>query len=338
MNIVIDGMGGDNAPSAIVEGCIDAVREYGVNIILVGDKSAIENELSKYEYDISKIQIVHTTEVITNDEDPAMAPRRKKDSSLSVGMKLVKEGKGDAFISAGSTGAILSGAIMYIKRIKGVKRPALAPIFPGKNGSYMILDIGANVDCKPEYLMQFAIMGAIYFEKVLKFKNPKVGLINNGVEEEKGNELTKAVYQLLKKSDLNFIGNVEPRDIPNGDVQVLVCDGFVGNAILKFFEGTAFFIFDSLKTELMSNTVSKFAALLLKPSFKRLKKRFDFTERGGAAFLGVDGAVIKAHGSSNAKAIKNAIGQAKLFVENDVTAQIKASIKTDDDTGLDTQI
>jgi glycerol-3-phosphate acyltransferase PlsX len=330
VKIVVDAMGGDNAPGAIVEGCVDAVCELGINIVLVGDEPKIEKELSKYKYDESKISIVHTTEVITNNEHPAMAIRRKKDSSMVVGLNLIKDGKGDALISAGSTGALLTGATLITKRIKGVNRPAIAPVMPGKNGAFMVIDAGANVDVKPNNLLQFAIMGSAYFKGVFNIENPKVGLINNGAEAEKGNELTKAAHGILKDADINFIGNVEPREVPEGDVEVLVCDGFVGNTILKTYEGVAKVIFDLLKQEIMSTTRSKFAALLLKPVFRNLKKRFDYTEYGGAAFLGVDGVVIKAHGSSNAKAIKNAIKQAKTFAENNVINIIKENINEEE--------
>ena len=249
---------------------------------------------------------------------------------MVVGMKLVKEGNGQAFISAGSTGAILAGSLFIIGRLKGIDRPAIAPILPGKNGAFMVIDVGANVDCKPKNLVQFAIMGSIYFKKVLKVEHPKVGLINIGTEEEKGNELTKAAFKLLKEANINFIGNVEPRDIPLGDVEVLVCDGFVGNTVLKLFEGSCAVLFDSLREELVRTNISKFTALLLRPIFRRFKKRFDYDEYGGAAFLGVNGAVIKAHGSSNAKAIKNAIRQAVIFTENDVISQINENIIYDE--------
>lgn len=326
MKIVIDAMGGDRAPQAIVEGSVDAVKELGVNLILVGDSSAISKELSKYDFDKSKIEVIHTTEVITNNEHPAMAVRRKKDSSVVVGLKLVKEGKADAFISAGSTGAVLTGAVLIVGRIKGIDRPAIAPVAPGKNGAFMIIDVGANADAKPKNLVQFAIMGSVYFEQVLKKKNPKVGLVNIGAEEAKGNELTKAAYQELKKTNINFIGNIEPRDIPLGNVDIVVCDGFVGNTVLKMFEGSAAMIFGSLKEEIMKSTFSKLGAITLKPAFSRLKKKFDYTEYGGAAFLGVNGCVVKAHGSSNAKAIKNAINQAYMFVQNGVLSKIKDKI------------
>jgi fatty acid/phospholipid synthesis protein PlsX len=326
MKIVIDAMGGDNAPKAVVEGSVAAVNEYGVNLILVGDNEAISNELSKYSYDKSKIEIIHTTEVISNNEHPAMAIRKKKDSSMVVGLRLVKEGKGHAFISAGSTGALLTGATLIIGRIKGIDRPAIAPVMPGKNGAFMVIDAGANVDTKPKNLVQFGIMGTVYFRQVIKKDNPSVGLVNIGTEEAKGNELTKAAYQELKSARINFAGNIEPRDIPEGNVDIVVCDGFVGNTILKMYEGASSMVMGSLKEELMSGIVSKIGALILKPSFKRLKKKFDYTEYGGAAFLGVNGGVVKAHGSSNAKAIKNAIRQAVAFVENNVLEQIKDNI------------
>lgn len=326
MKIVIDAMGGDRAPQAIIEGSVAAIKEYGADIILVGNSNIISKELSKYEFDKSKLEVIHTTEVITNNEHPAMAVRRKKDSSVVVGLKLVKEGKADAFISAGSTGAVLTGATLIVGRIRGIDRPAIAPILPGKNGAFMIIDVGANADAKPKNLVQFAIMGSVYFEQVLKKPNPKVGLVNIGAEEAKGNELTKAAYQELKKANINFTGNIEPRDIPQGNVDIVVCDGFVGNTVLKMYEGSAAMIFGSLKEELMRGTASKLAALAMKPAFGRLKKKFDYTEYGGAAFLGVNGCVVKAHGSSNGKAIKNAVNQAIRFVQNGVLPQINDKI------------
>ncbi len=333
MKIIVDAMGGDNAPYAIVKGCVDAVNQYGLDVLLTGDYDAVKEELGKYTYPKDSIQIERTTEVISNNEHPVMAVRRKKDSSLVVGLKLLKEGLGDAFISAGSTGALLTGATLITGRIKGINRPALAPLLPGKNGAFMIIDVGANVDCKPINLLQFALMGSIYFKSVMNVDNPKIGLVNNGAEEEKGNELTKAAHALLKKEKgINFVGNIEPRYITEGDIQVVVCDGFVGNAMLKTFEGSASLIFGSLKEELTSSAVSKLGALILKPSFSRLKKKFDYTEYGGAPFLGVNGGVIKAHGSSNDKAIKNAVRQAKLFLENKVVEKIKDSAKSYDDT------
>lgn len=327
MIIAVDGMGGDNCPQAIVEGCVKAVCEYDVQIIITGPENIISSELSKYEYNKTKINILNANEIISPNEHSSMAIRRKKDSSLYKAIELVKEKKADAVISAGSTGAFMAGATLIIGRIKGISRPALAPVMPGKNGQFMLIDCGANAECKPEYLQQFALMGKIYSENILAVNNPTIGLINIGAEEEKGNELTKAAYQLLKASNFNFVGNVEPRDIPAGDVNVLVCDGFVGNTVLKMYEGVASNIFAILKEEIMSSLRSKIGGLLLKPVFSHFKKKFDYTEIGGAAFLGVDGICIKAHGSSDSKAIKNAVHQAMLFDKNNVLDKIKAELE-----------
>ena len=239
MIIAVDGMGGDFAPAAVVDGCVEAVKEGDVNIIITGPEDLIKKELDKYQYPKDRISILHAEEVISTNEPPVMAMRKKKNSSLVKALQFVKEGNADAIISAGSTGAFMTGATLIVGRIKGIDRVALAPIMPGKNGAFMVVDAGANVDCKPQYLIQFALMGKIYFENILKIKNPTIGLVNIGAEEEKGNELTKATYKLLKETDFNFVGNVEPRDVSNGDVNVLVCDGFVGNTILKMYEGVA---------------------------------------------------------------------------------------------------
>ncbi|MFT8314748.1 MAG: phosphate acyltransferase PlsX [Clostridium sp.] len=326
MIIAIDGMGGDNAPNAVVEACTEAVNEFGVNIIITGNEQIIKRELEKYNYDKNKIDIVNASEVITPNEHPVMAIKKKKDSSLYKALNLVKEGKAQSIISAGSTGALMAGATFIIGRIKGIDRIALAPIMPGKNSTFMVVDAGANVDCKPQYLLQFAFMGKIYFENILKVNNPSIGLINIGVEEEKGNDLTKKVYKLLKEADFNFIGNVEPRDISNGDTNILVCDGFVGNTVLKMYEGVASNIFNILKAEIMSSTRSKIGGILLKPVFKSFKKKFDYTEYGGSPFLGTKGVVIKAHGSSNVKAFKNAIKQAKICYEGEFIDKISSEL------------
>ncbi len=322
MKIAVDGMGGDNAPAAVVEASVMAVKEYDVDIIITGIEDQIKRELSKYEYDKEKIKILNASEVISPNEHAANAIRRKKDSSLYKALQLVKENEADALISAGSTGALLSGATLVIGRIKGIERPVLAPIMPGKNSSFMIADAGANVDCKPHYLLQFALMGKIYYENILKINNPTIGLINIGAEEEKGNELTKKAHQLLKSSNFNFVGNVEPRDVSNGDVNIVVCDGFVGNTVLKMYEGVASNIFSLLKKEIMSSTKAKLGGLLLKPVFNKFKKMFDYTEIGGSAFLGTKGIVIKAHGSSDSKALKNAIKQAKVCYEAGIIEKI----------------
>ena len=326
MKIAIDGMGGDNAPAAVIEGIIQALEEYkDIEMYITGPEKEINEELSKYNYEKDKINVIDATEVISTNEHPFMAVRKKKDSSLVKAMNLVKDGTCDAVISGGSTGAFLAGCTFIVGRMKGVERPALAPIMPGRNGSFMIVDVGANVDCKPSYLVQFAKMGKVYYEKVFNVKNPTVGLINIGAEEEKGNELTKSTYQLLKEhNELNFIGNVEPRDISTGDTNILVSDGFVGNTALKMYEGTASTLLKVMKDEIMkSSIISKAGVLLLKPVLKKIMKRFDYKEYGGAPFLGVDGICIKAHGSSDARAFKNAIRQTDIFYKNDVLNHMK---------------
>lgn len=329
MKIAIDGMGGDNAPKAVVEGCIKALKEFNdIEIYITGPEESIKNELSKHEYDKNRIQIINATEVITTNEHPVMALRKKKDSSIVKALNLVKNKECDAIISAGSTGAFLAGCTLIIGRIKGIERPAIGPVMPGKNGAFMIIDAGANVDCKPQYLKQFGVMGKIYFENILGQKNPTVGLVNIGEEEEKGNELTKATYELLKESDLNFVGNVEPREVPTGDVNVLVCDGFVGNTILKMYEGVAGTLLKTIKDEIMASTISKIGGLFLKPVFTSIKKKYDYKEYGGAPFLGVEGICIKAHGSSDSKAFKNAIKQTRIFYEHDIVNKIKKDINS----------
>ncbi|AJA48149.1 phosphate acyltransferase [Clostridium pasteurianum DSM 525 = ATCC 6013] len=327
MIIAVDGMGGDNAPKAVVKACTEAVNEFSVDIIITGNEKIIAEELENYNYNKNKIDILNTTEIITQNEHPVMAIRKKKDSSLYRALNLVKEGKAQAVISAGSTGALMAGATFIVGRIRGIDRIALAPIIPGKNRPFMLVDAGANVDCKPQYLLQFAFMGKVYFENILKVENPSIGLINIGLEEEKGNELTKKTYELLKKSNLNFTGNVEPRDISSGDVNILVCDGFVGNTVLKMYEGVASNIFSMLKSEIMSSMKSKIGGLLLKPVFKNFKNKFDYTEYGGSAFLGTKGIVLKAHGSSDEKAFKNAIKQAKICYEGKFIEKISGELE-----------
>ncbi|MBU3186164.1 phosphate acyltransferase PlsX [Clostridium estertheticum] len=327
MIVVVDGMGGDFCPNAVVEGCIAAIKEYNIKILITGSEELIREELKKHTYDTNKIKIINTTEVIDVSEHPVMAVKRKKDSSLVKALNLVKNGEADAIISAGSTGAFLAGCTLIVGRIKGINRPALAPVMPGKKMPFMIIDCGANAECKPNYLLQFGLMGKIYFENILKVVNPSVGLVNIGSEEEKGNELSKATFKLLKEANLNFVGNVEAREIPTGDVNVLVCDGFTGNVILKLYEGTVATIFDLLKTNIMASVRTKIGGMLLKPVFKKFKKDFDYKEYGGAAFLGVNGICIKAHGSSDAKAFKNAIKQATIFYDNNVVDKLKLEIE-----------
>ena len=330
MRIAIDGMGGDNAPQAVVNGVIQALNEFNdLEFYITGPEDIIKEQLKKENYTGDKITIIDAKEVISTNEHPVMAIRKKKDSSLCKALNLVKEKKCDAVLSAGSTGAFLAGCNFIVGRIKGVKRPALAPIMPGKKGPFMVADAGANVDCKPEYLVQFAHMAREYYKGVLNVENPNIGLVNIGVEEEKGNELTKNTYQLLKEEKgLNFVGNVEPRDVTLGDTHVLVCDGFVGNTILKMYEGTASTVLKIIKDEMLSSGITaKIGALLLKPVFNSIKKKFDYKEYGGAPFLGVDGICIKAHGSSDGKAFKNAIRQSKEFYDSKVLDKIKDELE-----------
>jgi glycerol-3-phosphate acyltransferase PlsX len=316
MRIAVDVMGGDNAPRAIVEGSIMALKEYGVELYLVGMKDEILKYLDGEARNNPKINIVDASEIINVDEAPVTAIKQKKNSSLVVGLKLVKDGSCDAFVSAGSTGAFLAGSLLKVGRIKGIDRPALSPLLPTVKGSCMIVDAGGNVDSKPRNLQQFAVMGSIYMEKVMGIKKPRVGLLNIGAESSKGNELTKAAFELLKETPVNFVGNVEARDIINGVCDVCVCDGFAGNVLLKTTEGVAITLFKLMKDEFMKSFKTKLGAMLLKGGLKSIKKRFDYTEVGGAPFLGISGIMIKAHGSSDAYAIKNAIRQAKILYDN----------------------
>lgn len=326
MKIVIDAMGGDNAPSVIVEGAIEAVKNYDVNIILTGNQPMIENELAKYDYPKEKIEVIHCSEQITNEDKPVISIRKKKDSSMVVGLKLVKDNKADAIISAGNTGALLAGGLLLLGRIKGIDRPALAPVYPTTKGISVLIDGGANVDCKPRNFLEFGIMGSIYAEKVIGIKKPKVCTVNIGIEEEKGSDVVKTAHNLCKDAPFNFKGNVEARDIPSGYADVILCDGFTGNVILKLTEGLASSIFGLLKQEFVKNSFRKIGALLLKSGLRDFKKRFDYTEYGGAPFLGVNGVLIKAHGSSDGKAIKNAVRQAIKFIDNNITEDIATEI------------
>lgn len=325
ITVAVDAMGGDNAPFEIVKGAVEAVNEFGVNIKLVGVESAVKEELAKYKYDTSKIEVIHASEIITTDEAPTTAIRRKKDSSMVVALNLVKNKEADAFVSAGSTGAVLTGATFIIGRIKGIERPALGTCLPTIKGFTFLLDSGANVDCKPKYLEQFAKMGSVYAEHVMGIKKPKVGLVNIGAEKEKGNALTKEVYEILENTDINFSGNIEPRDIPFGKADVIVCDGFVGNTILKFAEGLSMALLKIIKGEITKG-LYKFAALALKKPFANVKSRLDSEEVGGAPFLGLKSLVVKAHGSSEAKGIRNAIKQCTIFVENDIVSKIEENL------------
>ncbi|MDP4083001.1 MAG: phosphate acyltransferase PlsX [Bacillota bacterium] len=321
MRLAIDAMGGDHAPREIVLGAMKAVEEFpNINITLVGDETKILEHLKQH----SRIDILHTTEVILGTDEPVRAVRRKKSSSMVLAASLVAEGKADACISAGNTGALMAAGLFVVGRIDGIDRPALSPTLPTIGGEgFLLLDVGANVDAKPENLLQYAIMGSIYCEKVRGVENPRVGLLNIGTEDKKGNELTKNTFSLLKEANLNFIGNVEARDLLEGVADVVVTDGFTGNMVLKTIEGTAISVFNMLKTALMSNLKSKLAAAVLKPDLKQLKNKMDYSEYGGAGLFGLKAPVIKAHGSSNAKAVYSAIRQTREMVEKDVTNLIK---------------
>lgn len=331
MIVALDVMGGDFAPLETVKGAILALDEVkDLKIILVGNENLIKKELKKYSYDEKKIEIKHTDEYIKAKEDtsPAMAVRKKKKASMNIALELVKEGKANASVSAGNTGALMSASLLKLKRIKGVLRPAITTIMPSKRGNIVLMDVGANANCKGEYIEQFAIMGSYYAKLFLKKDNPKIGLINIGEETGKGNELAVASYELLENNKkINFVGNIEPRDIVDTDVDVAVTDGFTGNVILKTAEGVGSFITGTLKDEIKKSFMAKLGAILLRNVFKTLKNKMDYSEYGGAIFLGVDGISIKAHGSSNAIAIKNGIKVANFFVEANFIEELKKSFE-----------
>ncbi len=330
MRIAVDGMGGDHSPHEIVKGCIDALTDLSEHIflILIGDKARIQQELEKYAYDHSKISVVHTTDIITNDDQPVKAVRTKKDSSLVVGMNMLKNKEIDVFISAGNTGALMTGALLILGRIPGIERPALTAVYPNPaiNKACLLLDVGANAECKETHLLQFGIMGSIYCEKVLYIGKPRVGLVNIGTEAGKGTPVIKKAYQNFEKANLNFIGNVEARELQNGVADVIVCDGFVGNVILKLSEGVALAFVHLIKNKLKESLIAKIGALILYGKLKDLKKELDYSEYGGAPILGVKGAVVKIHGSSEANAVKNAILKAIPYVENNVVEIIHDEI------------
>lgn len=321
MKIALDAMGGDNAPLETVKGAIDAAREYGVEIVLVGQPDAIEAELARESASGLKLTIEPAASVIPMDEhQPSTAWRRQRDSSLTVGLQMLADRKVDALVSAGNTGAVVSGGTFVVKRIQGVDRPALGVAFPamGNIGKVFLVDVGATPDAKPHYLLQWARMAVVYVERVYGVANPRVGLVSNGEEEVKGSELVRETFPLLQSSGLNFIGNIEGKDIPNGLADVVVTDGFTGNVIIKTTEGVARMILDLLRAELTANLTSKLMAAGLRPNFRRMRDRLDYAEYGGSIVMGVDGLLIKPHGRSNAKAIKNAIRVAKSAVEQDV--------------------
>lgn len=326
--VALDAMGGDYAPEQTVQGAVNAVNSTDeIKVILVGKEDMIQTELKKYEYDTKDIEVVNATEIIDMGDVPTAAIKDKKDSSLVVAMRLVRDGKADAVVSAGSTGAILVGGQLVVGRLKGIKRPPLAPFVPTTKGFSLLIDCGANVDARPEHLVQFAQMGSIYYENVMGKKNPTVGLLNIGTEEEKGNQLVKDTKPLLKEcKNINYIGSIEAREIVRGGADVIVCEAFVGNVVLKFFEGLALTMFDSLKQGLMSSFRTKIGTLLVKPALKGLKNQFDTSSQGGAPLLGLKGLVVKAHGNSGSKEIEIAIKQCISFKKQKINEKIKESI------------
>lgn len=327
MKIIVDAFGGDNAPLEIIKGCAQSVEELGANIILTGNEKIIRETAEKNNISLNNIEIEDCSEVVTMEDKADAVLKTKKDSSMALGFKLLNEGRGDAFISAGNSGALCVGATIAVKRIKGIKRPAFAPVLPSETGFFMLLDGGANVDCRPEMLYQFALMGSVYMEKVMKVNNPRVALANVGTEEHKGTELYRETYKILKESNLNFIGNVEGRDIPKGVCDVVVCDGFIGNMILKTYEGVAAVLMKEIKNMFAGSVKGKLAAGLLLKDLKAMKTRFDYNTYGGAPILGSSKPVFKAHGDAKARTIKNAIGLCKDYVEAHAIDEISTSLK-----------
>ena len=333
--VAVDAMGGDNAPVEIVKGCVEAVKEReDIKVLLVGLADVVQAELTKYTYPTDRIEVVPASQVIETAEPPVMAIRKKKDSSIVVALKLVKEGKADGFVSAGSSGAVLVGGQVIVGKIKGVERAPLAPLIPTKKGVSLLIDCGANVDARSSHLVQFAKIGSIYMENVMGVKNPRVGLVNIGAEEEKGNALVKETFPLLKEcKELNFIGSVEARDIPQGVCDVIVCEAFVGNVILKLYEGVGATLISKVKQGMMTSLRSKIGALLVKPALKETLKSFDASQYGGAPLLGLNGLVVKTHGSSKAVEVKNSILQCVQFTKQEINQKIRENIIKEDQKG-----
>ncbi len=330
--VAVDAMGGDNSPGEIVKGCVEAVKaDSRIYVKLVGKEPLVDKELNEYEYDKDRIQIINADEIITCDEAPVNAIRRKKNSSISVALGLVKNGEADAFLSAGSTGAVLVGAQLIVGRIKGVERPPLGSMIPTTKGVSLLCDCGANVDARSSHLVQFAKMGSIYYENVMGVKSPRVAIVNIGLEEEKGNQLVKETYPLLKEcKDINFIGSIEAREIPNGGADVIICEGFTGNVILKLYEGVANALLSKVKESFYSSFRSKIGGLLVKPSLKKTLKSMDTAEYGSAPMLGLNGLVLKTHGSAKAKEIKNSLLQCITYKEQHINEKIKENIMGND--------
>lgn len=331
VKVAVDAMGGDNAPAEIIKGAVEAVQESSrVKVYLVGKEDVMKNELAGYTYPEEQITLVPANEVIETAEPPVMAIRKKKDSSLVKALYLVKDGTCDAYVSAGSSGATLVGGQVIVGRIKGVERPPLAPLIPTENGCALLVDCGANVDARPSHLVQFAKMGSIYMENIVGIRNPRVAIVNIGAEEEKGNALVKETFPLLKNCpDINFIGSVEARDIPAGAADVVVCEAFVGNVILKTYEGVGATLISKVKEGMMTSLRSKIGALLVKPALKQTLKAFDLEQYGGAPMLGLKGLVVKTHGSSKSIEIKNSILQCITFTEQKISEKIRQMLQTD---------
>lgn len=327
MRIIVDAFGGDNAPLEVLKGCEMAVKEYGdLQVLLTGDKEEILKCAKEHQISLDRMEIHHTESVIPVCEEPTKILKEYRDSSMGAGLELVAKGEGDAFLSAGSTGAVVVGATLIVKRIKGVKRAAIGTVIPCLGGHYMLMDAGANADCRPEMLVQFGVMGSAYMEKIMKVKNPKVGLINIGAEDSKGTDLQQQANKQLRVAPINFTGNVEARDVPLGKCDVAVCDGFTGNVVLKLTEGLASFLGKEIKSMLLSSFKTKIAALMIKNNFSEFKKKLDYSEAGGAPLMGICKPVIKAHGSSDAKAFKNAIRQARACVDEQVIETITQTL------------
>lgn len=327
MRIAVDAMGGDNAPLEIVKGAVEAYTKYGVPTILVGDQSSIKSILGEYGSSVSGIEVVHASEVVRMDEHPAIAIRKKRDSSIVVCADLVKSGHAQAMVSAGNTGAAMSVATLRLGRIPGIMRPAIGSVIPNVTSRFLMLDAGANVDCKVENMLQFAIMGNAYAQRIFSLPNPRIGLLSIGEEPTKGNELTIATNKRLSETDLNFIGNVEGKEMFRGAVDVVVCDGFDGNIALKTMEGVAEFVFTTIKEEVKKSLLNKLAAATVRPMLRRLVHRFDYAEYGGAPLLGVNGICIVGHGRSDARAARNAILAAAHAVEQDVVGCIAQAVE-----------
>lgn len=326
MKIIVDAFGGDNAPLEIIKGCADAAEQLNVSIIVTGNEDTIRKAAKENSISLDNIEIENCSEVITMDDSADAVLKTKKDSSMAVGIRLLNEGKGDAFISAGNSGALCMSATLGIKRIKGIKRPAFAPILPCANGFFMLMDGGANIECRPEMLYQYALMGSIYMQKVMGIEKPRIGLANVGTEEHKGTELYQNTYELLSNSNLNFIGNVEGRDMPEGVCDIVVCDGFTGNLILKTYEGVAITLMKEIKGLFTSGVKGKLSAALVMKDLKQFKTKFDYNSYGGAAILGTSKPVFKAHGNAKASTIVNAIKLCKEYVSADTINEISSSL------------